>query len=164
MFYEAFLARDVDAIVALYADDAVNHQVPEEPLHGKAEIRRGFERFFAAFPDERTNAVAFYETASGVCGNGAAGRPGSQARSTDAASFTCGRERSSCSEVIGTGSPSSASTIASRTIRRRCSPSYGGCRRWLATRKGDASSEEPFIRNCDVPEDFINLETPRPSA
>jgi ketosteroid isomerase-like protein len=61
MFYEAFLARDVDALVALYVDDAVNHQVPEEPLHGKAEIRRGFERFFAAFPDERTDAVAFYE-------------------------------------------------------------------------------------------------------
>ena len=38
MFYEAFLARDVDALVALYVDDAVNHQVPEEPLHGKADI------------------------------------------------------------------------------------------------------------------------------
>src|SRR4029434_3161723 len=56
---------------------------------------------------------------SGVCGNG---RPGSQARSTDAASFTCRRKRSSCSEVIGTGLPSSASTIASRTIRRREPP------------------------------------------
>jgi putative ABC transport system substrate-binding protein len=29
----------------------------------------------------------------------------------------------------------------------------------LAARKADASCREPFIRNCDVPEDFINLKT-----
>jgi limonene-1,2-epoxide hydrolase len=38
-----FNAGDIDALAALYAADAVNHQVVMEPLHGRAAIRRMFE-------------------------------------------------------------------------------------------------------------------------
>ncbi len=40
---ERFNAGDVDGLAALYAEDAVNHQVVMEPLHGRAAIRRLFE-------------------------------------------------------------------------------------------------------------------------
>jgi len=60
-FHAAFVARDVDALCALYADDAVNHQVAEAPLRGKAAIRRGFEEFFRAFPDETTEVLNLFE-------------------------------------------------------------------------------------------------------
>lgn len=38
-----FNAADVDGLAALYAEDAVNHQVVTEPLVGRAAIRRLFE-------------------------------------------------------------------------------------------------------------------------
>src|SRR5262245_44706808 len=60
-FYVAFVARDVDALCALYAEDAVNHQVAEEPLRGKAAIRKSFEAFFAAFPGETTEMINLFE-------------------------------------------------------------------------------------------------------
>jgi len=60
-FHAAFVTRDVDALCALYADDAVNHQVAEEPLRGKAAIRRSFEEFFRAFPDETTELLNLFE-------------------------------------------------------------------------------------------------------
>jgi hypothetical protein len=37
-----FNAGDVDGLAALYAEDAVNHQVVTEPLLGRAAIRRMF--------------------------------------------------------------------------------------------------------------------------
>ncbi len=40
---ERFNAGDVDGLAALYAPDAVNHQVVMAPLHGRAAIRRMFE-------------------------------------------------------------------------------------------------------------------------
>ena len=40
---ERFNAGDVDGLAALYAPDAVNHQVVTEPLHGRDAIRRLFE-------------------------------------------------------------------------------------------------------------------------
>jgi limonene-1,2-epoxide hydrolase len=40
---ERFNAADVDGLAALYAPDAVNHQVVTEPLHGRDAIRRLFE-------------------------------------------------------------------------------------------------------------------------
>jgi limonene-1,2-epoxide hydrolase len=43
----AFNRADVDALAALYADDATNHQVVQEPIHGRAAIRAMFEREFA---------------------------------------------------------------------------------------------------------------------
>ena len=38
-----FNAADVDGLSALYAEDAVNHQVVTEPLVGRAAIRQLFE-------------------------------------------------------------------------------------------------------------------------
>ncbi|HVI95011.1 MAG TPA: nuclear transport factor 2 family protein [Anaeromyxobacter sp.] len=60
-FHHAFVSRDVDALMALYAEGAVNHQVAEEPLNGKEAIRRSFEDFFAAFPGETTEALNVFE-------------------------------------------------------------------------------------------------------
>lgn len=42
-----FNAADIDGLAALYAEDAVNHQVVTEPLHGRGAIRRLFETEFA---------------------------------------------------------------------------------------------------------------------
>jgi ketosteroid isomerase-like protein len=44
---DAFNRGDVDALAALYAEDAVNHQVVEAPLVGRAAIRAMFAREFA---------------------------------------------------------------------------------------------------------------------
>ncbi len=40
---ELFNAADIDRLVALYAEDAVNHQVVTDPLEGRAAIRGMFE-------------------------------------------------------------------------------------------------------------------------
>jgi ketosteroid isomerase-like protein len=45
---ERFNAADVDGLAALYHEDAVNHQVVQEPVRGRAAIRAMFEREFAA--------------------------------------------------------------------------------------------------------------------
>lgn len=45
---EAFGNADADAVAALYHDDAVNHQVVNDPVVGKAAIRAMFEAEFAA--------------------------------------------------------------------------------------------------------------------
>jgi limonene-1,2-epoxide hydrolase len=42
-----FNAADADAIAELYRDDAVNHQIVQEPVVGKAAIREMFRREFA---------------------------------------------------------------------------------------------------------------------
>lgn len=44
---QRFNAADIDGLAALYAEDAVNHQVVTEPLRGRAAIRRMFEIEFA---------------------------------------------------------------------------------------------------------------------
>lgn len=41
-----FNQRDVDSIVDLYHDDAVNHQVANEPVEGKEEIKQMFNAEF----------------------------------------------------------------------------------------------------------------------
>lgn len=41
---EAFNRGDADALAALYAEDAVNHQVALEPVKGRAAIRAMLER------------------------------------------------------------------------------------------------------------------------
>jgi ketosteroid isomerase-like protein len=43
----AFNRVDLDALCEFYSDDAINHQVVDEPLFGKAAIRAMFEREFA---------------------------------------------------------------------------------------------------------------------
>lgn len=44
----AFNAADPDALAALYAEDAVNHQVAERPVVGRAAIRAMFAAEFRA--------------------------------------------------------------------------------------------------------------------
>lgn len=45
----AFNRRDAEALAAFYAEDAVNHQVAEEPVSGRDAIRAMFAAGFAAF-------------------------------------------------------------------------------------------------------------------
>lgn len=42
-----FNSGDANALAELYANDAVNHQVVQEPVTGKAAIREMFQREFA---------------------------------------------------------------------------------------------------------------------
>jgi limonene-1,2-epoxide hydrolase len=53
---DAFNRADVAALAALYADQAVNHQVAEQPVVGKTAIREMFAREFA-----RANMVCIPE-------------------------------------------------------------------------------------------------------
>lgn len=43
LWIERFNAGDVDGLMELYAEDAVNHQVVTDPLAGREAIRRMFE-------------------------------------------------------------------------------------------------------------------------
>lgn len=45
---DAFNSADAEAISGLYHEDAVNHQVANEPVEGAEAIRRMFEEEFAA--------------------------------------------------------------------------------------------------------------------
>lgn len=45
---DAFNKADVQKLVSLYHDDAVNYQVPNTPITGKQAIKEMFEREFAA--------------------------------------------------------------------------------------------------------------------
>ncbi len=45
---ELFNAADVDGLAALYHEDAINHQVANEPVEGREAIRAMFVREFAA--------------------------------------------------------------------------------------------------------------------
>ncbi|WP_337996371.1 nuclear transport factor 2 family protein [Oleispirillum naphthae] len=44
----AFNRGDADALAALYHEDAINHQVAQEPVAGRDAIRKMFARAFAA--------------------------------------------------------------------------------------------------------------------
>ena len=44
---DAFNRADVAALVGLYADDAINHQVAEAPVKGRAELAAMFAAGFA---------------------------------------------------------------------------------------------------------------------
>ena len=44
---EAFNHADVDALAAMYAEDAINHQVANEPVVGREAIRAMFAEGFA---------------------------------------------------------------------------------------------------------------------
>jgi limonene-1,2-epoxide hydrolase len=48
VWVEAFNRADVDQLAALYQEDAINHQVAESPVHGRASIREMFRKGFAA--------------------------------------------------------------------------------------------------------------------
>ena len=45
---DAFNRADADALAAFYSEGAVNHQVAETPVEGRAAIRAMFARGFAA--------------------------------------------------------------------------------------------------------------------
>jgi uncharacterized protein (TIGR02246 family) len=45
---DAFNHADVDALADLYAEEAINHQVPESPVHGRDAIRQMFTSEFAS--------------------------------------------------------------------------------------------------------------------
>jgi limonene-1,2-epoxide hydrolase len=45
---DAFNRADVDALTDFYAEDAINHQVAESPVQGKAAIRAMFASAFAS--------------------------------------------------------------------------------------------------------------------
>jgi len=47
----AFNRQDADALSALYAERAVNWQVNDQPLEGRAAICESFRHLFRAFPD-----------------------------------------------------------------------------------------------------------------
>lgn len=44
---EHFNNADVESLINLYAEDAVNHQAANEPVEGKAAIKEMFEKEFA---------------------------------------------------------------------------------------------------------------------
>jgi limonene-1,2-epoxide hydrolase len=44
---ERFNASDAAGMAALYAEDAINHQVMQEPVHGRAALLAMFEADFA---------------------------------------------------------------------------------------------------------------------
>lgn len=44
---EAFNRADVDVLASFYTEHAVNHQVAEEPVHGREAIREMFANGFA---------------------------------------------------------------------------------------------------------------------
>ena len=48
---DAFQRRDLDAVVACYADDAVNFQVAAGESVGVEQIRKDTAEFFQGFPD-----------------------------------------------------------------------------------------------------------------
>ena len=47
MWVAAFNRGDAGALATLYAEDAVNHQVAEDPVEGREAIQAMFEREFA---------------------------------------------------------------------------------------------------------------------
>ena len=47
-FVELFNCANAGALAELYSENAVNHQVAENPVEGRDAIRRMFEREFAA--------------------------------------------------------------------------------------------------------------------
>lgn len=46
-FVNAFNKADAEALSLLYAENAVNHQVANEPIHGRDRIKKVFEDEFA---------------------------------------------------------------------------------------------------------------------
>ena len=48
LWVKAFNSADADGLAAFYADDAVNHQVAEAPVSGRAAIRDMFAAGFAS--------------------------------------------------------------------------------------------------------------------
>ena len=48
---ETFNRGDANALAAFYAEDAINHQVANDPVEGRAAIHAMFQREFALAPE-----------------------------------------------------------------------------------------------------------------
>jgi limonene-1,2-epoxide hydrolase len=46
-FVDAFNNADIEALANLYSEDAINHQVAEQPVEGRESIRKMFAESFA---------------------------------------------------------------------------------------------------------------------
>ncbi|MBD2576114.1 ester cyclase [Oscillatoria sp. FACHB-1406] len=58
----AYNARDADALIELYHDDAVNQQVAfGAPICGRDALLESFVAFFRAFPDNSTHPIHILE-------------------------------------------------------------------------------------------------------
>ncbi len=58
----AFDRHEVEALVSLYHENAVNLQVAlGEPVQGKAALRASFVEYFRAFPDSYTHVENLFE-------------------------------------------------------------------------------------------------------
>lgn len=57
----AFNNADTDALEALYAEDAINHQMPNEAIQGKSSIGDMFRKEFAAAPEMHCIPVQIIE-------------------------------------------------------------------------------------------------------
>lgn len=68
VWVELFNAADAEGLPCLYAEDAVNHQVPDEPVHGRVNIRRMFQEEFANFNMETLVENIFEEGDVGILG------------------------------------------------------------------------------------------------
>lgn len=50
-FCHAFSRRDIDELLGFFTDDAVYHNIPLEPAHGKEAIRATLEMFVPGSPE-----------------------------------------------------------------------------------------------------------------
>lgn len=76
---DAFNRADVDALMEMYHPDAVNHQVPEDPIEGREQIGEMFRREFASadmrcIPEQLLEdgqwAILEWRDPNGLCGCG----------------------------------------------------------------------------------------------
>lgn len=58
---KAFNEADTATLEQLYATDAINHQMPNEPIHGQAAIGKMFRDEFAAAPEMHCIPVQIIE-------------------------------------------------------------------------------------------------------
>lgn len=58
---KAFNSADIDTLEKLYAENAVNHQMPNEAVSGRVAIGQMFRNEFASAPDMRCISVQIIE-------------------------------------------------------------------------------------------------------
>ncbi|GAT12564.1 limonene-1,2-epoxide hydrolase [Mycolicibacterium novocastrense] len=57
-FLDAWTTRDLDTICSAFADDAVYHNVPVDPVAGITDIRAIFQAFLDAFAEAKLDIVS----------------------------------------------------------------------------------------------------------
>lgn len=63
---EGWNNKDIDAILACFASDAIYHNMPMEPVHGTAAIRESLNGFLASASEVQWDVLHIAENASGV--------------------------------------------------------------------------------------------------